>query len=102
MAPIPPAFPPSSPAPISWRAANIWRGRPIARLPYRAGRQAFAGGLPFKLPFGTLYSPNITPDKETGIGAWSDEEFSEALHKGVGRDGQHLYPGFSLRLLRPA
>jgi mono/diheme cytochrome c family protein len=58
------------------------------------GKAAFAGGLPFKLPFGTLYSPNITPDKATGIGNWSDEDFLNAMHNGVNRDGQHLYPAF--------
>jgi mono/diheme cytochrome c family protein len=58
------------------------------------GGKALAGGLAFKLPFGTLYSPNITPDRETGIGAWSDDEFVRALHEGIGRSGQHLYPAF--------
>jgi mono/diheme cytochrome c family protein len=57
------------------------------------GKQ-FAGGRAFKLPFGTLYSPNITPDRETGIGGWSDEDFVRALHEGVGRDGRYLYPAF--------
>ena len=41
-------------------------------------------GLAFPLPFGSLYSTNITPDKDTGIGAWSDEDFVKALHEGVG------------------
>jgi mono/diheme cytochrome c family protein len=58
------------------------------------GGKPLAGGLAFKLPFGTLYSPNITPDRETGIGAWSDEEFVRALHEGIGRSRQHLYPAF--------
>lgn len=52
----------------------------------------FAGGLAFKLPFGALYSTNITPDKETGIGNYSDQEFLNAVHRGVRRDGAHLYP----------
>jgi mono/diheme cytochrome c family protein len=56
--------------------------------------RSFAGGLAFRTPFGTMYSPNITPDKQTGIGAWSDAEFLRALHKGVGRDGKKLYPAF--------
>lgn len=47
----------------------------------------FAGGRAFKLPFGTLYSPNITPDQATGIGAWSDADFLRAVHKGVGKNG---------------
>ncbi|AJJ64993.1 cytochrome c [Yersinia aldovae] len=54
----------------------------------------FAGGLAFKTPMGTLYSPNITPDKETGIGSWSDEAFLRALHEGKGKNGENLYPAF--------
>jgi mono/diheme cytochrome c family protein len=56
--------------------------------------QPFAGGRAFKLPFGTLYSPNITPDKRTGIGDWTDGDFVRALHEGISRDGKHLYPAF--------
>jgi mono/diheme cytochrome c family protein len=52
----------------------------------------YAGGLGFKLPFGTLYSTNITPDKETGIGNYSDQDFLNAVHRGVRRDGARLYP----------
>ena len=51
-----------------------------------------AGGRPLETPFGTLLSPNITPDPETGIGAWSDDEFVSALTKGTGRHGTRLYP----------
>ena len=59
-----------------------------------SGGKPFAGGVEFKLPFGSLYSPNITPDEETGIGSWSDEDFVRALHSGVGKDGKHYYPAF--------
>jgi mono/diheme cytochrome c family protein len=52
----------------------------------------YAGGLGFKLPFGTLYSTNITPDKDTGIGGYSDQDFLNAVHRGVRRDGARLYP----------
>ena len=52
----------------------------------------YAGGLPFKLPFGTLYSTNITPDKETGIGNYSDQAFLNAVHRGIRHDGARLYP----------
>ncbi len=52
----------------------------------------FAGGRAFVLPFGTIYSTNITPDVETGIGNYSDANFLAAMHKGVGRDGARLYP----------
>jgi len=44
------------------------------------------------LPFGTLYSTNITPDKKTGIGEYSDAEFLRAMHNGIARDGTRLYP----------
>lgn len=54
----------------------------------------FAGGLPIGTPFGTLYTPNITPDPETGIGRWTDAEFLRAMQEGVGKQGEHLYPAF--------
>ena len=56
------------------------------------GGQPFAGGRPFVLPFGTMYSTNITPDKKTGIGEYTDAEFIRALHQGIGRDGTRFYP----------
>lgn len=58
------------------------------------GGEPFAGGLAFKLPFGTLYTTNITPDRDTGIGAWSDEDFVKAMHEGVAPGGRFLYPAF--------
>ena len=56
------------------------------------GGADYAGGLAIPLPFGTLYSTNITPDKDTGIGSYSDQEFLDALRRGKRRDGAHLYP----------
>ena len=56
------------------------------------GGQQYAGGLAIPLPFGTLYSTNITPDKATGIGDYSDEDFLNAVQRGFRRDGAHLYP----------
>jgi mono/diheme cytochrome c family protein len=56
------------------------------------GGQPYAGGLAFTLPFGALYSTNITPDKETGIGGYSDADFLNVMHRGVRRDGARLYP----------
>jgi mono/diheme cytochrome c family protein len=53
---------------------------------------AFAGGLAFVLPFGTIYSTNITPDAETGIGSYTDADFLNAVHKGIGRGNTKLYP----------
>jgi mono/diheme cytochrome c family protein len=52
----------------------------------------FAGGLAFVLPFGTIYSTNITPDAETGIGSYTDADFLNAVHKGIGRGNTKLYP----------
>ena len=53
-----------------------------------------AGGRAIKSPFGTFYSPNITPDVDTGIGAWSDDDFINALREGVDPEGDHYYPAF--------
>ncbi len=58
------------------------------------GGRPFAGGVGFKLPFGTVFAPNITPDRDNGIGAWSNDEFVRALREGVGRHGEDLYPAF--------
>jgi mono/diheme cytochrome c family protein len=58
------------------------------------GGQPYAGGRPIPTPFGTIYSTNITPDKETGIGHWSEADFYKAMHEGVRRDGKYLYPAF--------
>ena len=54
----------------------------------------FAGGYPLETPFGVFYTPNITPDAETGIGRWSDDEFVRAVKAGVAPDGSHYYPAF--------
>lgn len=54
--------------------------------------QPFAGGRAIETPFGNIVAPNITPDPETGIGSWSDEQFDAAVRKGVARNGSHLYP----------
>lgn len=54
----------------------------------------FAGGKRIDSPFGGIYSANLTPDRETGLGAWSDDDFLRALRSGVGRDGTRYYPAF--------
>jgi mono/diheme cytochrome c family protein len=56
------------------------------------GGEPYAGGFAFVLPFGTLYSTNITPDKAAGIGNYTDAQFLAAVHRGVRRDGANLYP----------
>ncbi len=58
------------------------------------GGQPFAGGRAVPTPFGTIYSTNITPDKETGIGAWTNQDFYKAMHEGVAPDGKRFYPAF--------
>ena len=88
------------PAPQAFDATLIKRGRELAAIgncsdchTVRGGRN-FAGGLPVPTPFGTIFSSNITPDAETGIGRWSEAAFRRAMRSGVNRQGQHLYPTF--------
>jgi mono/diheme cytochrome c family protein len=79
-------------------ASLVERGQYLARAAdceachTAPGGAPFAGGLAFVLPFGTLYSTNITPDPETGAGQYSDADFLKALHGGIDREGRHLYP----------
>jgi mono/diheme cytochrome c family protein len=54
----------------------------------------YAGGLGVNTPFGVIYTPNITPDRDTGIGTWSDDQFYRAMHDGIGKNGENLYPVF--------
>lgn len=54
--------------------------------------KSFAGGRAVPTPFGIIYSTNITPDKETGIGKWSEADFYRSMHAGIDRQGNHLYP----------
>ncbi|HUN95358.1 MAG TPA: cytochrome c [Bradyrhizobium sp.] len=87
-------------SPQSFDPNLVKRGRELAAIGNCSdchtvrGGASFAGGLPVPTPFGTIYSSNITPDPETGIGRWSEEAFRRAMRSGVGRDGQHLYPTF--------
>lgn len=80
------------------RASLIERGKYLAEAAdctachTSQGGKDYAGGLGIRLPFGTLYSTNITPDKETGIGNYSDQEFLNAVQRGSRRDGARLYP----------
>jgi mono/diheme cytochrome c family protein len=88
------------PAPKSFDTALVKRGRELAAIGNCSdchtvrGGEAFAGGLPVPTPFGTIYSSNITPDPETGIGRWPETAFRRAMRDGVDRDGRHLYPTF--------
>ena len=58
------------------------------------GGRPYAGGRPIRTPFGTLYSTNLTPDPETGLGKWSADDLWRAVHEGKSRDGSLLYPAF--------
>ncbi|WP_447578814.1 c-type cytochrome [Achromobacter kerstersii] len=58
------------------------------------GGQTNAGGLALDTPFGTIYTTNITPDNDTGIGRWSYTAFERAMRQGVHQDGRQLYPAF--------
>ena len=56
------------------------------------GGKPFAGGVAFNMPFGTIYSTNITPDQQTGIGTYTDAQFLASVHQGIRADGERLYP----------
>ncbi len=60
----------------------------------KGGTPAYAGGLPIDTPFGTFYSPNITPDVKTGIGSWTEDDFVRALKKGQDPKGRNYFPVF--------
>lgn len=62
--------------------------------PGQGDRTHLAGGLKLKSPFGTFVTPNISPDAKAGIGAWTEAQFVNAMKRGVGRKGEHLYPAF--------
>jgi len=88
------------PARRSFDDAAIRRGRDLAAIGNCSschslrGGKAFAGGLPVPTPFGAIFSTNITPDVDSGIGGWSEAAFRRAMRSGVDRDGRHLYPTF--------
>ncbi|MCY1516468.1 Nicotinate dehydrogenase subunit B [compost metagenome] len=96
-APIAPVAPPE---PGFYSAATLERGRLVAAAGDCAvchtapGGVKNAGGLPLETPFGTVYSTNITPDLQTGIGNWSFAAFERAMREGIHRDGRRLYPAF--------
>ncbi|WP_331375189.1 c-type cytochrome [Sinorhizobium chiapasense] len=93
--------PVAPPPPGSFAPEVIARGEALAGGGYCAachtakGGEKFAGGYEMVTPFGAIYSTNITPDPETGIGTWSEAAFRRAMHEGVSRDGSHLLPVFS-------
>ena len=84
----------------TYSAATLERGRELAALGNcvtchtSAQGKPNAGGLGIQTPFGTVYSTNLTPDPQTGIGLWSQQAFNRAMREGISRDGHHLYPAF--------
>ncbi len=74
------------------RGEYLTRAADCAACHTAKGGVPFAGGRAFVLPFGTLYSTNITPDVDTGIGSYTNANFLDAMHKGIGRGNTKLYP----------
>ncbi|MGD0190651.1 MAG: cytochrome c [Rhizomicrobium sp.] len=96
---VPGHMPDPSGVPASLKDASlVERGEYLARAAdceachTAKGGAPFAGGLALVLPFGTIWTSNITPDKDTGIGTWSDAAFLNAVHNGIDDRGAHLYP----------
>jgi mono/diheme cytochrome c family protein len=79
---------------------DVERGKALTEAGNCAGchtadpARPLAGGKRIDSPFGSIYSTNLTPDRETGLGAWSDDDFLRAMRSGVGRDGTRYYPAF--------
>lgn len=94
---ITPIDPPET---IQFSAASIARGKTLAALGdcsachTRAGGEPNSGGLAMDTPFGTIYTSNITPDADNGIGRWSYPAFLRAMRYGIDRRGHYLYPAF--------
>jgi mono/diheme cytochrome c family protein len=82
----------SAPAEVVARGKYLAEAADCAACHSAPGGAPFAGGLPMQTGFGTIYATNITPDPDDGLGRWSAEDFWRALHDGVRRDGQQLYP----------
>jgi nicotinate dehydrogenase subunit B len=95
-----PIAPTTGPNPQLYSAEAITRGRELAALGdcavchTAANGTENAGGRGLDTPFGTVYTTNITPDVDTGIGTWSYAAFERAMRQGIHRDGRHLYPAF--------
>lgn len=96
-----PTYPPTVSA-SGEQAEKIKRGEYLAKAGdciachtnVKENTPPFAGGLPIATPFGTFYSPNITPDKKTGIGLWSEKDFIRAMKEGIDPQGRNYFPVF--------
>ncbi|HEY4030815.1 MAG TPA: c-type cytochrome [Caulobacteraceae bacterium] len=101
-APSAPAFSPFNllSRPVPPGQAQLERGRQLAiqgdcaACHTRDGGEAMAGGLGMNTPFGVIYTPNLTPDAQTGIGQWTPDQFYRAMHEGKDPQGRFLYPAF--------
>ncbi|HEX5126598.1 MAG TPA: cytochrome c [Rhodocyclaceae bacterium] len=88
------------PAPDTFTSALVEHGAQLAAIGNCAschtarGGAPYAGGLALTTPFGKIYSSNVTPDPQTGIGTWSEKAFARAMREGVSRGGRQLYPAF--------
>lgn len=95
-----PAYPPTTPKP--GEEELVRKGEYLAKMgdciachtDAKSGKGAYAGGLSIETPFGTFYSPNITPDEETGIGKWTEQDFIRALKEGRDPHGRNYFPVF--------
>lgn len=83
---------PSASADLIQRGAYLARAGDCTACHTAQGGQPYAGGLALDTPFGKIVASNITPDRETGIGGWSEAAFARALRQGISRDGHLLYP----------
>ncbi|HEY4997801.1 MAG TPA: cytochrome c, partial [Usitatibacter sp.] len=92
--------PSSDPRTLHFDRAQVGRGAGLAAIGNCVTchtaplGKPFAGGYALKTPFGTVYGSNITPDPETGIGRWSEADFTRALRDGVSPEGHNYYPAF--------
>jgi mono/diheme cytochrome c family protein len=93
-APAAKSVPPADAAEQVARGAYLARAGDCMACHTVRGGMPYAGGRAIRTPFGVIYSSNITPDKETGIGGWSADDFWRALHHGKSKDGTLLYPAF--------
>jgi len=89
-------------APVGAAETSAARGTYLAaaggcvscHMDYKRKLPAYSGGGPIKTPFGVFHAPNITPDKQHGIGNWSLADFRRAMREGIAPDGSHYFPAF--------
>ena len=90
----PPTPAAGNPSELVARGAYLARAGDCQACHTARGGAPYAGGRAIRTPFGAIHSSNITPDRETGIGGWSADDFWRALHNGKSKDGTLLYPAF--------